>query len=243
MIPGISVEPSAFSSVLLVEDNDAMQQRLASLVRALAPADAGIRIAGDLSQARALAAEAPCSLALVDVQLPDGDGIDLIAWLSEHTPDAVCVVVSSWADDQTIVRALSAGALGYLLKDAEDIEISLSLRSIERGGAPIDPVIARRILSLMPQPAHGMEAAPEPPPAPEQPEAEALLTHRETEILQCVARGMSNREIADLNALSRSTIETHTRNIYRKLAVHSRTAAIFKAQSSGLIPPRPIADS
>lgn len=230
MTPGTSAESaSAFQRVLLVEDDGAMQARLARLVRALAPADADIRTTGDLAQARASADAAPWSLALVDVQLPDGNGIDFIGWMAGRSPETVCVVVSSWADDQTIAHALSSGAQGYLLKDAEDIEISLSLRSIERGGAPIDPVIARRILSLMPHAPH--EAQPEPEPT----EAEARLTHRETEILQCVARGMSNREIADLNALSRSTIESHTRNIYRKLAVHSRTAAIFKAQASGLI--------
>ena len=227
-----ATESSVFSHVLLVEDDRAMQHRLTRLVRELAPADAGIRIAGSLAQAQALAADGGCSLALVDVQLPDGNGIDFIDWLARRTPGVVCVVVTSWADDRTIVSALSAGALGYLLKDAEDIEIALSLRSIERGGAPIDPIVARRILSLVPHSGHD----PQPAHPPQEPEV-ARLTARETEILECVSRGMSNREIADLTRLSRLTIECHTRNIYRKLAVHSRTAAIFKAQASGLIAP------
>ena len=214
----------ALASVLVVEDEPAMQARMARLLRAVAGIDIHIEIAGDLAAARACAGAATFNLALVDIQLPDGNGVDFIGWLRDHAPGVPVVVVSSWAAKDTILAALRNGAIGYLLKNAEDIELEMHLRSLQRGGAPIDPVIARRLLELMPQ------AAPEPAPA-----EEVHLSTRETEILQLVARGMSNREIAEATGLSRLTIESHTRNIYRKLAVGSRTAAVFEAQARGLL--------
>jgi DNA-binding NarL/FixJ family response regulator len=137
-----------------------------------------------------------------------------------------------------VLAALRAGAIGYLLKERDDIELSLALQSIRRGGAPIDPTIARGILALLQlsagpaapatssTEAAGAEAAERPGHA---------LSERESEILRLVARGYSNREIAELTALSRFTIEGHTKAIYRKLAVGSRTAAVFEANSRGLL--------
>lgn len=136
------------------------------------------------------------------------------------------VVVSSWAAEDTILAALRNGAIGYLLKNAEDIELAMHLRSLQRGGAPIDPVIARHILQLMPK-----LSAPTTPPAADAPH----LTEREYEILASVERGLSNREIAEATGLSRLTIETHTRNIYRKLEVRSRTEAVHAARERGLL--------
>ena len=158
------------------------------------------------------------------MQLPDGDGTDFIAALRTRRPALPAVIVSSWADEGTILQALRNGAIGYLLKNVEDIELAMHLRSLQRGGAAIDPMIARRLLALMPQA----------PPVP-LPRDDIHLSARETEILHLVARGLSNREIAEAVALSRLTIESHVRNIYRKLAVGSRTAAVFEAQSLGLL--------
>src|SRR5690606_8427997 len=152
-------------------------------------------VAGSLESARAYLLDAQVSLALVDVQLPDGNGIDLIGWMQDHAPGTQSVIVSSWAGEETILAGVPAGAIGYLLKDRDDEELSASLRSLQRGGAPIDPMIARRILALLPRPA---------PVAPE-----AQLSAREQEILELVAQGCSNREIAELLALSRLTVECH----------------------------------
>ncbi|HKR76875.1 MAG TPA: response regulator transcription factor [Rhodanobacter sp.] len=215
---GIELDPA-----LIVEDDATTQRRLARLLAGLG--NSGVRdiaTAGSIAEAKArIAAQVP-RLALVDIGLPDGSGIELIRWLHGHHPDVPTVVVSAWGDEETVLAALQAGAIGYLLKEREDVELELALQSIRRGGAPIDPFVARRILTLLPAAAPAASAG-------------HALSERETEILGLVARGYSNREIAELTTLSRFTIEGYTKAIYRKLAVNSRTAAVFEAQSRGLL--------
>ena len=222
--------PIQLTSVLIVEDDSAMQARLRALMREVAGAEAWIGIAPDLASACASLREQQPALALVDVRLPDGSGIDLIQRMQQESPDTQAVIVSAFAEEETILAALRAGAIGYLLKDREDIELVLSLRSLQRGGAPIDPMIARRILGMVPA------AAPSPSTSPVEDAAQApQLTSRELEILQWVAQGLSNRDIAARTSLSRLTIEGYTKNIYRKLAVRSRTAAVHEARTLGLL--------
>ncbi|MEG1679544.1 MAG: response regulator transcription factor, partial [Stenotrophomonas sp.] len=186
-----------------------------------------IHTADNLGNARTLLQTNHFDLALVDMQLPDGTGTDLIGWMQQHAPQLQAVIVSAFAEEEAIFAALRAGAVGYLLKDRDDIELSIALRSLQRGGAPIDPMIARRILALLP-------AAQPPVAAPPTPSVH--LSERELGILNHVAQGYGNREIAELLGLSRLTIEAHTRNIYRKLAVGSRTAAVYEARAMGLLP-------
>ena len=218
-------QPIALATVLIVEDDAACQRRLLRLVSEIAGPDAHVEVVSDLDSARMRLSTFPFVLALVDMQLPDGNGVELIAWMQMHSPQAHAVVVSAWAEEEAILAAIRAGAIGYLLKSSEDAELAMFLRILQRGGAAIDPVIARRILTLLPQ------ASPE--SAAE--ENDARLTPRESEVLRLVSRGLSNREIAEATTLSRLTIESHTRNIYHKLAVNSRTEAVFEARSMGLL--------
>jgi len=216
----------ALSSILIVDDDAATQVRLAGLVReALDAAPARLCTAADLGQARALLQAERFDLALVDMQLPDGNGIELIGWLHAHAPQVQAVIVSAYAEEQLTFAALRAGAIGYLMKDRDDVELVVALRSLQRGGAPIDPMIARRILALLPEETAPVPASPA-----------VNLSERERGILGMVAQGYGNREIAELLGLSRLTVEAHTRNIYRKLAVGSRTAAVFEARVLGLLP-------
>lgn len=221
----VEPEPIQLTSILVVEDDSAMQARLRALMREVAGADARIDTASDLASARACLREHRPVLALVDVRLPDGSGIDLIRHMQQESPETQAVIVSAFAEEEIILAALRAGAIGYLLKDREDIELVLSLRSLQRGGSPIDPMIARRILGMVPA------ATPSPVDAATAPQ----LSVREREILQWVAQGLSNRDIAERANLSRLTIEGHTKNIYRKLAVKSRTAAVHEARTLGLL--------
>lgn len=211
----------ALTPALVVEDDVAMQARLAGVLTGIDSA-AEVVMAGSLAQARALLAARRFALVLVDMGLPDGDGGELIAELQAQQPQLPVLVVSAWGHEDMVLSALRAGAAGYLLKEREDLELSFSLRSVQRGGAPIDPAIARRILDLL-------------PPAPRTPPEGVSLSDCEIEILKLIARGCSNREIADLLSLSRLTIEGYTKAIYRKLAVGSRTAAVFEAKTLGLL--------
>lgn len=214
----------ALAPALIVEDDPAMQQRLTRLLAGVEGDRSRVTVAASLAAARELLARQQFAIALIDIGLPDGDGCELIAWLHMHRPQMPALVISAWGHEDTVLAALRAGAIGYLLKERDDLELNLSLRSIQRGGAPIDPAIAKRILSHLAVPAPVLESS-----------SAVQLSERETEILKLVARGYSNREIADLLRLSRLTIEGYTKVIYRKLAVGSRTAAVFEAKALGLL--------
>ena len=210
--------------VLVVEDEPLLQHRLHGVLSALGyPADA-LLFAATLAQARSCLAQQPMALVLVDLHLPDGNGRELIAQLRAEDPGVGILVVSAWSSEEAILGALRAGATGYVLKERDDMEVMLSIRSVLRGGAPIDPFIARRILELLP--ASAAPGAASPPP-------ENSLSERENEILQLVASGLSNREIAEQLFLSRYTVESHVKRVYRKLAVSSRTGAVHEARSRG----------
>lgn len=214
--------------VLVVEDEPLLQQRLRGVLLALGYAPDALLFAATLAEARACLNHQPVALALVDLQLPDGNGRELIEQLRADDPGLGILVVSAWSSEESILGALRAGATGYVLKERDDIEVSLSIRSVLRGGAPIDPFIARRILELLPS------AAPQPPGVELGPLQEAL-SERESEILRLVADGLSNREIAEQLFLSRHTVESHVKRVYRKLAVSSRMGAVREARSRGLL--------
>jgi len=143
---GESVLPAP---LLVVEDDPLMQIRLRTILATLGYAEEALWFAGSLADANALLTAQPFAMVLVDVGLPDGNGIDLIRALHERDPALPTLVISTWNTERVIVSALQAGATGYLLKERDDLEISLSIRSALRGGAPIDPFVARHILDLV----------------------------------------------------------------------------------------------
>ena len=215
--------------LLLVEDEPMMHMRLRSILGQLGYDEEALAFATDIAGARRLLADHPFAMAFVDVGLPDGNGIDLIRDLHQHDRALPILVISAWSDEHIILDALQAGATGYLLKERDDIEITLSIRSILRGGAPIDPFVARHILAMIGPATAQANAALANGPRP-------VLTPREIEILTMVNKGFTNREIAEILSLSRLTVECHVRNIYKKLAVRSRTEAVFEARAHGFLP-------
>lgn len=225
-------EPMVPGPLLIVDDEPLMQRRLTAILTSLGYSDDALLFAGSLSEARAIRATQPCAIALVDIGLPDGSGIELIREWHEADPALPIVVISTWSTGPTIVGALQAGATGYLLKERDDIEIALSIRSVLRGGAPIDPFVARHILETTvhaaPASAGLLPSRNGAPPV--------RLSRREIEILGIVSKGLTNREISELLSLSRLTVECHIKNIYKKLAVRSRTQAVFEARAHGLLP-------
>ncbi|QVQ29872.1 response regulator transcription factor [Achromobacter deleyi] len=211
--------------VLLVEDEPLVCRRLEGLLLQLGYQPDALIFASSLAEARACLAGQPVALALVDLGLPDGSGVDLIAEMHAADPSLAILVISAWCTEDAILSALRAGATGYVLKERDDMEVALSIRSVLRGGAPIDPFVARRIIEeLRPRPA-GQTGA----------ETGEILSPRESQILRLVAEGLGNREIAEQLHLSRYTVECHIKHIYRKLAVSSRTRAIHAARSRGLL--------
>lgn len=172
----------------------------------------------------------PISLALVDLGLPDGNGVEIIEKIRSLEGNTMILVISAWSTQESLFSAIKAGATGYVLKERDDAEVLLSIRSILRGGAPMDPFIAREILKQISETEE---------PAPEQEIVEgaesSILTNREKEILCLVAQGLSNREIAEQLFVSRYTVESHIKHIYCKLSVTKRTKAVSTARSMGIL--------
>ncbi|MCS4294620.1 DNA-binding NarL/FixJ family response regulator [Comamonas sp. BIGb0152] len=232
--PSLPVEDAVLPvPVLVVEDEPLLQERLRQVLRQLGYDDDALIFTATLAAARAVVAEGPVGLALVDLRLPDGNGQSLIEQLRADDPGLGILVVSAWSSEEMILSALRAGATGYVLKQRDDFEVMLSIRSVLRGGAPIDPFIARRILELLP--LRAPQAADGTAASAHGAEPDVGLTPREAEILRLVADGMSNREIADEVHLSRHTVESHVKRIYRKLAVSSRMMAVREARARGMI--------
>lgn len=226
-IPHLAPELLLPAPVLIVEDDPLIRQRLLGILTHLGYQADALLFAETLAQARSVVQDSPIALALVDLGLPDGNGIDLITELRNSDPALGILVISAWSTEDILLGALRAGATGYVLKERDDLEVSLSIRSVLRGGAPIDPFIARRIIAEL-QPAAAVASSTAPTDDPK-------LSNRESEILGLVAEGLANREIAEKLFLSRYTVECHIKHIYRKLAVSSRVKAVKEARSRGLL--------
>lgn len=171
---------------------------------------------------------------ILDLGLPDGSGLNLIPEILAIQPNCLIMVNSAFADEHRIFSALQAGALGYLLKDCQNNDLSDEVRLLLNGGSPINPLVARKLLQrtqALPI-AHGQ-------PAPQQTTTEKFhLSEREVTTLQWLCRGYSSTETADIMDVSPNTLRTYVRRIYKKLHVSSRSAAIAVAHNTGLFEPR-----
>ena len=234
-VPGVPLNHDATSIVLspalVIDDDEPARLRLAQVLRTLGVADRAVAFAGDMAQAAQRLNEGRFALALVDIELPDGSGIDFIRGLRARAPQTAALVVSTFATQDLILAALQAGAIGYLLKERSDEELAAAVRSIQLGGAPIDPFVARHILKLVAQAAALTEPVPD---ADAEPLAEPL-TPREEEVLHLVAQGLISREIAERLSRSTLTVEGHIKSIFRKLQVNTRTKAVHQARTLGLL--------
>jgi len=186
------------------------------------------------------------------MRLPGNDGAALLHHVRQAYPRIESIGMSATDDQELVNAAIAAGAIGYLLTEADDAELAYLLRSIERGGSPMDSRIARRILGSIAASAKArtIEAIRVQGQAPQhqqqqkqqsQEEApdsrlpQGLLSPRELKVLRLIAQGWSNRQIAEAVYLSVNTIEFHAKSIYRKLSVKSRTQAVHEAMQHGLL--------
>jgi DNA-binding NarL/FixJ family response regulator len=216
--------------VLIVEDEPEFMRRFTNAVLS----DSALALAGCAGSARgaiAMLDAQPPDVILLDLGLPDLNGVEVIRHALARGYACDVLVVTMFDDDQHVLDSIEAGASGYLLKDALAESIVSSIRELRGGGSPISPGIARRILDRF-RLALAPARAPAPPPKPA---AGALLTDRETELLRLTAKGLSFETISELMGISPHTVVAHVRKIYRKLAVHSRGEAVYEATQLGLL--------
>lgn len=211
-------------TVLIVEDHTDTRAWLAELVQE-ALGETRILAAGTLEQARAHLAAISPAVALIDLSLPDGHGLDLLQELQAQHAQTVRVVHTIFDDDQHVFEALRAGATGYLLKDQPGPELVESLRGIVSGRPPLSPAIVRRLLRyFQQQPAE---------PTDQDPRVE--LTEREQEVLTLLAKGIGRSDIAAMLGVSVNTAASHIKAIYHKLNVSGRAEATLEAVRLGLV--------
>lgn len=172
---------------------------------------------------------------LTDLGLPDGSGLEVIRAAVARFPDCEPLVISMFGDEDNVLASIEAGALGYIHKDSTPENIAQAVLEMKAGASPISPMIARRVLSKYQSLRDGRPAAAVAPAPPAAPTPRPLLSPREQEVLQLIARGFSYAEIARLQAVSVHTVQTHIKNLYRKLAVRSRGEAVFEATQLGLL--------
>lgn len=213
--------------VALIEDEPAFRIRFNEIV---SKADDLVLTgeAATLADGLALVARRAADVYLVDLGLPDGDGIELVREVQAQQPEANVMIVSVFGDDRHVIRSIEAGATGYILKDTLCSDVLDLIRELHAGGSPISPGIARRLLTLFKEQSN---------PADNEatPTASNPLSARETEILRLVAKGLVFDEIARTLSISTNTVNTHVRKIYRKLSVKSRAEAVFEATQLGLL--------
>jgi DNA-binding NarL/FixJ family response regulator len=184
--------------------------------------------AGSVAAAREAIQRGNFDVALVDLGLPDGNGIELIREIALTRPETDVMVVTVFGDEAHVLASIEAGATGYLLKRSLNDTLGATVRELRAGGSPISPVIARQLLQRF------KKGTPE-PSLPAAVVDDGGLSEREREVLLFIAKGFTVGEIANMLHLSAHTVATHVKHIYRKLAVHSRTEAVFEAGRMGLL--------
>ena len=209
---------------LVVEDRADSRNFLADMLRRAFP---GITVHGapDLRSARAeLARVTSFRVALIDLDLPDGLGIDLIREMQDSHPDTPAVVTTVYSDDDSLFGAIAAGAQGYLLKGQPPELLQSHLHHLEKGVLPLSPSIARRMLGYFRERGH----------TPASPAELVALTPRETDVLTCIGRGLRVAETAQRLGLAESTVAGYVKTLYQKLNISTRAEAALEAVKRGL---------
>lgn len=183
--------------------------------------DVNIESASTVRESLKKANEKEYDLALIDLGLPDGTGLDVLRYFKSNSPDTLCVITTVMGDDAHIVAALSAGAQGYLLKEQPADMINKQLAQLVEGIPALSPSIAQRIME------HFRLTGPAAT-------CESNLTAREQEVLALIGRGMRNVDAAEVLNIAETTIATHIKSIYRKLGISTRAEASWHATQLGL---------
>lgn len=199
-------------TVAIVEDDPLWRDSLETLVRETPD----LELAGSCPTAEAALVTLPerkPAVILVDINLPKMSGVECTRQLKGRLPDTSVIMLTAYDDNDRIFQSLQAGADGYILKRARAEEIVEAIREAHRGGAPMSTYVARKVVQSFRQPSPVAAGG-------------VGLSKRETEVLDCVARGYSDKEVAEALGLSVATVRSYLKTIYSKLHVHSRMQAV-----------------
>jgi DNA-binding NarL/FixJ family response regulator len=213
-------------TVVVADDHSAVREGLVLLLGTLP----GIAVAGqaeDGDAAAEIVAEVKPQVVLMDLNMPRCNGVEATRRIRASHPQTQIVVLTTYSDDESIISALQAGALGYLTKDATRAEIGRAVLAAAAGQAVLDPEVQQRLLS----------AATRQPPQPSAEPSDSDLTPRESEVLRLIAAGRSNREIARALFVSEATIKTHVNRIFAKTGSRDRAQAMRYAYTHGYADP------
>lgn len=202
--------------VMIVDDHPVVREGL----RGMLEADSGITVVGEAAsgdEAVVRATELTPDVILMDLRMPDGDGVSATSRILTGRPESRVVVLTTYETDADIVRAVEAGAAGYLLKDTSRADLLAAIRSAARGETVLSPSVATRLVTRMRAPVT------------------ESLSPRETEVLSLVARGLTNAEIGRALFIGETTVKTHLLRVFGKLGVSDRTAAVTTALDRGLL--------
>jgi DNA-binding NarL/FixJ family response regulator len=210
--------------IMLVDDHPIVREGLVAVLRR----DEGFEVVGEAADGRSAVKRALSlkpDLILMDLRMPEMGGVEAMQQIRKADPSIKFLVLTTYDTDEHIVGALEAGASGYLLKDAPREELFTAIRTVARGDALLQPKVAARLIQHMTgQTARAAAQA-----------GEEELSPREIEVLQLVARGQANKEIAVQLIITEATVKTHLAHIFQKLGVNDRTEAVTSALQRGII--------
>jgi len=211
--------------VLAADDQRVVREGLAMLLGLLPDVEV-VGTAADGEEVLALAAELRPDVILMDLRMPRMDGVEATRRLRERDPGVKVVVLTTYADDRSVLDALRAGALGYLTKDAGAAEIQQALHRVAGGQAALDPAVQLHLVEAI---ADGPPSGPAPVSLPDG------LTPREAEVLTLIAAGLSNAEIAERLVVSEATVKSHVNHMLAKIGARDRAQAVGYAYRHGLV--------
>ena len=222
---------------MLVEDDLDVQTALRGAIEAT-PDIALTQVASTRAQGLQALTQSPVDVLLVDLGLLDGSGIDVIKAAHAQWPNCAIMVSTTFGDEDHVLRAIEAGASGYLIKDSSPHRMVEEIRNLHAGGSPISPIIARQVLTRFKAGMQQDATTSSPSSLPSAQPGRVMrdrLSEREREVLELITKGFKTDEIARLMQISRYTVQSFVRRIYAKLEVNSKTEAVYEARNQGLL--------
>ncbi|MET9624716.1 response regulator transcription factor [Streptomyces sp. NPDC006464] len=218
-VPGFSAEAPV--RVFLVDDHEVVRRGL----RDLLGAEADLAVVGEAATAGQALARGPAlrpDVAILDVRLPDGDGVSVCRELRSRMPELACLMLTSFDDEEALLDAIMAGAAGYVLKQIKGSDLVAAVRTVATGQSMLDPATTARLMHSLRDPE---------PAGPPEDQRLAVLTERERDVLELIGEGLTNRRIAERLYLSEKTVKNHISRLLGKLGVERRVqAAVIAAQ-------------